>query len=415
MNRLLLLLLPALAFAQDGLFPLESVTIQGSVVSRAAILDAAGLQLGMGIDKPHIDAACTRLQASGIFESINYNYAPAPKGGVALTLILADPHVLSNASIDVPGLNEAETWDWLKTQYPNFDRKIPGAQGAQEYLAKTIEQHLGNKLHGQHLVARMEQDFTTNRSLVSLQPETLPKVTALSFTGQQEIPADKLQTILMGYAQTQGYTDRGFRQLVELNLRAAYEDHGMYRVKFPSIAIAFVDGNDPGGDVSVAVSIEEGPKYTLGATTVSGDAPAPAELLQAAAFKSGELANWSEIQAGIYSSEKPLKQRGYLVAKIEPERAFDDQRHLLNLNLKVAPGPQFHFGDVHFQGLPPDMESKARGLWKMKAGDPFDPFYSSQFVADFSRKTDLRQFKKRSVKDVPGPGEHVRDVILRFE
>ena len=52
---------------------------------------------------------------------------------------------------------------------------------AQSFMAKTVEQHLGNKLEGQHIVARLETDLARSKTIVSFQPEVLPLQTR-SFT-----------------------------------------------------------------------------------------------------------------------------------------------------------------------------------------------------------------------------------------
>src|SRR5260370_22817998 len=162
---------------QDAAFPLESVSVEGTAISRATVLEIAGLRIGALVNKSAIEQACGRLQESGIFSAIDYHYAPGPKHGYVLTLKLMDPGSLSEAAIDIPGIDENEVWQWLSSRYPDFNHKVPGADVAQQYLARQIEAHLGARLEGQHIVSRLETEFAPRRRLIiAFQPEMLPRV-----------------------------------------------------------------------------------------------------------------------------------------------------------------------------------------------------------------------------------------------
>ena len=102
--------------AQDTPYPLESVSVEGTKISRATVLEIAGLRIGAPVNKAAIEQACGRLQESGIFQAIDYHYAPGPKHGYVLTLKLTDPGSLSEAAIDIPGIDENEVWQWLASR-----------------------------------------------------------------------------------------------------------------------------------------------------------------------------------------------------------------------------------------------------------------------------------------------------------
>jgi hypothetical protein len=210
--------------AQNASFPLESVALEGATLSKESVLEIAGLRIGALVDKAAIEEACEKLRDSGIFQSITYRYAPGPKRGYALTLIIAGHDALADSTLDFPGIDENALWQWLVAQYPAFNHKVPGNEAAQQFIANKIEAHLGPQLEGQHVVARMEQAlFPRKRMLVSFQPETLPQVAAMTFTGQHELTSEELANLIKKIVAAQGYTDRYFREIVELNLRRAYE------------------------------------------------------------------------------------------------------------------------------------------------------------------------------------------------
>jgi outer membrane protein assembly factor BamA len=396
--------------AQNGSLPLESVALEGTSLSKDFVMEMAGLRIGAQVDKAAIEAACARLQESGIFQSINYRYAPGPNHGYVLTLSVADQGALVDAVIDIPGVEENEIWQWLVSQYPAFNRKVPGNDAAQQFIAKKIEEHLGPRLGGQHLVARIESDLVRRKTLISFQPEKPPRIGAMSFTGQSELSAAQLVTIMQKVAADEGYLERRFRQALELNVRRTYEEHGMYRVRFSSVTI---QKNDP-SSVAVTTAIEEGPKYTLGEVQLVGDQLPVEAMLDAAKFKKNQVANWTEIQNGIWALEKPLKRTGYYDAAAAPERVFHDDRHVLDLKISFYKGPLYRFGELRIAGLPPNLEAQARKIWKLQPGDPFDYDYPRDFFRDFFQAVDGRQFKSYKVATQRGSDNRM-GFTLTFE
>ena len=384
--------------------------MEGTRISRATVLEIAGLRIGAPVSKAVIEQACGRLQESGIFQTIDYHYAPGPKRGYVLTLKLTDPG-LSEAAIDIPGIDENEVWQWLSSKYPDFNHKVPGDDAAQKFLAREMESHLGARLEGQHIVSNLEGGFGPRAKLfVSFQPETLPRVASMSFTGNSEVSSQELGKVMDKVAANRDYTERRFRQLVELNLRRAYEEHGMYRVRFPSITAQKT------GPLLLAVttSVQEGAQFNLGEVQLVGDGLPSAAMLAAANFKKGELANWTEIQKGIWELEKPLKRTGYFDAAAKPERILHDDRRILDLTVSFNKGPLYYFGQLQLAGLSAGLETKARQIWKAKPGDPYDYEYPNDFLRAFFQSVDGRQFKKYRVDTKRAPGQ-VMDITVVFE
>jgi outer membrane protein assembly factor BamA len=398
--------------AQESAFRLESVTLTGTTLRTDIVVEMAGLHVGAPIDKNAIEAACGRLRDTGLFQSINYHYAPGAAGGYALNLIVEEHTHLTDAAIDIPTVDEGAVWLWLSDQFPAFNRKVPGNDAAQQFIANRIEKHLGSQLEGRHVVSRIEAELLPpRRTLVSFQPETLPLVGSMSFNGQHEIPSEELERLMRKVFTDRGYTDRSFREAVELNLRRAYEDHGMYRVRFPGI----VSKKESASKVAVTTTIEEGPKFTLGEVELVGENLPVGAMLKAGNFKKLETANWSEIQQGIWDLEKPLKRTGSFRATAQPERILHDDPPVLDVRIRFERGPFYRFGQLKVNGLPPNLEASVRKEWKLQPGDPFDYDYPHDFLREFAHSVDSQKIKKFTVSMADGAGEHVMDFILTCE
>ncbi len=365
---------------------LESVAVEGSKVSKDAVISIAGLHIGGPIDKAAIEEGCKRLQETGLFTSVQYGYRPGPKQGYAVTLTLQDSGPLTGAAIDIPDADEAALWKWMMSLYPAFDHRVPG--GAQDFLAGQIEKQASARLNGQHVVARQEANLETRGTLISFQPENLPQVSWVAFEGEHAMAAQDLKAVIDKVLPGFGYTERGFRFLVEKNVRPAYEDLGMYRVQFPAVHAQKTGASTLG----VTVTIAERPVYSLGQVDPTGD-NLPPDLTNAGNFPIGKAANWTLIQKGIWAMQSRMVTAGYLDAAAGNERVFDDQNKVLNVRVKFRTGPLYHFGQVTFTGLPPHIESVAQSTWSKSSGDPYDFRYPELFVRELSKQADLRAFK----------------------
>lgn len=67
---------------------LESVSIAGSKATKDAVMAIAALKIGAPIDQAAIEDACKRLQATGLFASVEYTFRPGLKQGLAVTMNL---------------------------------------------------------------------------------------------------------------------------------------------------------------------------------------------------------------------------------------------------------------------------------------------------------------------------------------
>jgi outer membrane protein assembly factor BamA len=256
----------------------------------------------------------------------------------------------------------------------------------------------------------MDTDLRTGKVTLSFQPEVLPKVQSVSFAGNEAVANTELNSALNPIMANADYTDRRFATAVELNLRPVYEQHGYYRVKLTPGSPVWTDAG-----VSVGVTITEGAPYQLGKVDLIGDDLPTDAMLAAAKFPAGKLANWEQIQNGIWELEKVVKRTGFFQAAASSERYYDDTAHVLDLRVRLNKGPLYRFGEIRFTGLSPDLEAQARRLWKPKTGDPYDYAYQTEFFQAFSRMVDFHGFRKHDVKVQKGAGDYVMDINLIFE
>jgi outer membrane protein assembly factor BamA len=166
--------------------------------------------------------------------------------------------------------------------------------------------------------------------------------------------------------------------------------------------------------VTVTTAIEEGAQFKLGEVSFVGDNLPVEAMLKAAKFKKGQVANWTEIQSGIWAAERPVKRTGYFTAASRSEQILNDDQSVIDVKISFAMGPLFHAGQLKIIGLSPELEAKARKLWKQQPGDPYDFEYAGEFLKEFGQSAPLGQFRKITPSAQRMP-DNVMDCTLLFE
>src|SRR5205814_7846092 len=97
---------------------------------------------------------------------------------------------------------------------------------------------------------------------------------------------------------------------------------------------------------------------------VSGESPvAPKELLKVGGFKTGDLARFDDIDAGVDRMRKRLRREGYMRAALRVEREIDDTKKSVDLEIHPELGAQFLFTSLTLQGLDIHGEAAVRKMW----------------------------------------------------
>jgi outer membrane protein assembly factor BamA len=287
---------------------------------------------------------------------------------------------------------------------------MPQNERAVAYYQHAIETWLRQKNRQDQIVMKDESDLSRGTMAVVFVPASLPKIGEVVFAGNEALDNATLQRALVKVAPGQDYTDRLFRRMLELNLRPLYDEKGRLTMSFTHIAIA-----DPTAATStINVEINEGPAWTLGKVELAGDRLPVDEMKKATQFPEGKLANWKQIQACIGKMEVLLRRDGYLNVTSKPDRSFHEKENTVDLTIQVRKGLQFLFAGLQINGFSPELEQKARKLWKLAEGAPMDAAYATEYV--HSMLDSLRvQVKSISSSLHVRPGTNLVDVVLSFQ
>jgi len=359
-------------------WPVGSLQVEGNkIYTTEQILAAAGLKIGQLAGKDEFEAARDRIIATGAFESVGYRFGPATSGAKEFA---ASFQVIEIAQVfpfrfESLTVGEAELRNFLKQKEPLFDKTIPGTKEVLARVAKEAEEFVAKSGHPEGIAGKLMGEGRKELTVV-FGPTTLPSVAEVKFTGNDVISKQTLQMTIAGVAVGAIYSEARFQQILDTTIRPLYEAKGKIRVAFPKLSTE--QAKDVDGLI-VTVTVAEGPTYKLGAVTLTG-APSAATLVKEAKFKTGEPANFTEIEEGTERIRVLVRHGGYLLVKSETERKIDDKENKVDLIIHVDRGAMYTFGKLNIEGLDIMGEPQVRKLWAMKPGAPFDGEYPNLFI-----------------------------------
>ncbi len=361
-------------------WPIQKISIEGNErLSAEQIVPVTGLRIGQIAGKEDFEAARDRLIATGVFESVGYQFAPSPKGqGYDASFQLIEVKQVYPVRFEALAVPDAAIAAYLKSKNPLYGSELPGTKPVLDQFARQIETFMAERNRPDKVVGELVATGVNQFEILFRSATALPAIAEVTFEGNEAVPGTALEHAISGVAFGVPFTKRGFQQLLDTQIRPLYEAKGRVRVSFPKVT------TEPSAKVKgviVHVVVDEGVVYKLGKVSVNG-APSSesASLLKTAAIKTDEVANFDEVNQGLDRIKKSMRRNGYVRVDGEIDRKIDDAKKLIDIAIKIDPGPQFHFGKLTIEGLDLIGEPAVRKLWSMKPGQPFDADYPNRFL-----------------------------------
>jgi outer membrane protein insertion porin family len=235
-------------------------------------------------------------------------------------------------------------------------------------------------------------------------------VEAVTFSGNQAIPAERLQEQIQ--TRSPGLLRSGrFRQdLLDQDLRvltAFYRSQG-----FPDVAVgpATLQFSENRERLRVEIPIVEGSRLVVGTVRIEGTrAVSPQELLAAIPLSPGT--GWSEER--VRESQRRMQQeyarRGFLGPQIVAESVQRDTT--MDILFGVEEGIQSRVGRILLRGLVETRETVVRRELPFRPGDPLNP---EDLLLAEHRLARLGLFESVEVAPLPSPVPAFADVELRL-
>ncbi len=368
--------------------PLESLRIAGNrAIPAEKILAVCGLKTGQMVTRADFDAARQRLDATGAFVTVGYEYKPSISGtgadgaGPGYDAVI-EVHEIDNIYPyrfeDLPKPDDVLR-EALRAQEPLWGDQIP-VEAIERYVDAIAQLGVGIAVTAkmEAISAKTEATPTVGLTIVFRPAATLPNIAEVRFQGNDALPAAILLRAINEAAIGIPYTEKTLREQLDAAIRPLYDARGRIRVAFPKLAVERAEKLD---GVAVTVTVEEGPVYTLGEVSFTGVAPSEAaELLSSADLKKKDTANFDDVRAAVERIEKKYRDSGYLRVSSKVARDVHDADRTVNVTVALDLGAQYRFGKLEIKGLDILTEPEIRKAWGQMEGRPYQPAYADAFL-----------------------------------
>ena len=396
-------------------WPIARLAVEGNRHYEAAqILAVAGLKIGETAGRAEFEAARDRLVTAGVFESVGYRFEPDAEGkGYNASFQVVEIDTVYPVQLEDLGVPDTEILGLLRIRDPLFSPSgVAATKPVLDRYVQWVEQYLAGKGNHERIAARVAPNSAGVFTVLIRPARNRPAVAKISFEGDRVVPEGVLRTAISGVGIGSLYTEESFRQLLDTSVRPVYEARGRVRVAFPKIRTE----RDPEQEgLHVIVTVDEGESYTLGKVTIDGQPPLnPAQLLKAGDFKTGDMADFDRVNAGLERIRRMLRRNGYLNAKATTHRNIDDAKKAVDVGVAIDPGPLYTMGKLSIVGLDLEGEAEMSRIWTLKEGKPFDNEYPDYFLNRIREQglfDDLGKTKSELHQD---DGAHTVDVTLNF-
>jgi outer membrane protein insertion porin family len=348
---------------------IRSVAAQGFVnVDSLVVIRTFAVPAGQPYDPKEARSGVRRLFATGLFTDVTVSDAPAPQGGVALTI-----HVTER-----PRIKEIVYKGNKKIEANTLKGKLTSAEGqlldtgTLELDARKIEQAYAAEgyAHARALPRTEVASAGAVRVVFDVQEGSKVKVRGIVFHGNQSLNQAKLAKAME--SKTPGFLKSGVHkpdhiEKDETKLRLYMRTRGYKDADVDSIVP--VDLPD-GKGVTLHVFLTEGPRYRFGTMAWSGNTAVPTTALTTVTVpKPGAVYNESQVQKTLENAYQIYQEQGYLFLSIEPK--MTDRDSIVDVAFQIQEGNRSRIANLAITGNTRTKENVIRREASVFPGDTF--------------------------------------------
>jgi outer membrane protein assembly factor BamA len=343
-------------------------------------LAITGMKIGQMVDLDLIKSAAQKLGTAGLFNGVRYRYRYSADR-IEVTFVVEEAIKKNWDCIfdNFVWFNEQEIKDAIKVSLPDFNGMAPDSDFVLEKIRLTLADMLRGKSIVGEVIYESNQDVTTGRPFhVFKVKDANLKVCSIRFYDARDELKPGLVKEMQGLLQTD-YSRMDAGLFAGAALAPFYRQHGFLQVKFRDAqAQLLADGACKNG-VVVTIPVEEGLLYHWNKAVWSGNQVlSERELDEALAMKQGEVADESKIKRGNGNVSRVYGKKGYMRINLVPVFVFDDERALVNYQVKIDEGNQYRMGRLTISGITEGETKRFIDMWKLKSGDIFDSSYPTE-------------------------------------
>jgi outer membrane protein assembly factor BamA len=361
------------------------------------LIALSGLQTGAQAGRDDLQAAADKLVQSGLFAKVRYNFQTRTDG-LLVTFHVEEAPRIPVYFDNIPWFADSELHDAIRTKLPFYDGTLPSHGSVVEEAAGAVQEYMS--AHG--LTAALEHSVVANPigegsiQQFHIQGASL-RISRLEFSDSSLNSSRAIQQALADLLG-KPYSRTAIDLFLFEQVRPIFQQQGFLRAKLgpPEVRLTGNPNEKLPEQIPVFVPVAPGSVYRWsGVQWTSNSAVQSDALTTAVGLKPGDVADGMAIEAGWDRVREEYGHRGYLEAKVEPTRIYDDQGHTVSYKVAVEEGHAYRYAKLVVTGLSIAAEKRLREAWPIAQGDILDKTKYESFLIK------LQSHKEEIFGDLP--------------
>lgn len=383
----------------------KTILFSGAPQSQAELLSLSGLTSGATLTKDDIDAAANRLDASGLFSSVQWNSA----AGV-LTFALepsAKAQMQQVRYANFVWFTQAELNDAVHAKLPLFTGSVPANGELKDQVAQALVAILKQRGIDATVDSQGISGGKFEYRIVS-PPVDVTELRIENIHWDSDPVLESVRHAQVGAEYLEGISQQGVHENLSYALKElGFLDesvgpigHAEPKIEPTSIGVVMTGAAVPGSRYKVA-------RVTLPALVGTVTA---SDLESEHQVKPGGLPSPSLVQNTVARMAFVFQGHGFLDAKSSVDPSKDSAAHTMSYTFAVAPGEVYHMRDVLFApDLTAEQKAQLTQAWELRKGAVYERVAAER--PQLTLKT-LCAGHPASEKLMPDPATHQVDVSL---
>ena len=371
----------------------------------------AGIHLGTPVTQEDIRAAAEKLNATGLFASVNFQ---ADNTGVHFALTPAEI-LLPVGFENFPWWDEKDIINQLHAKVPLFHGTLPPTSTLQQQVTDALVALVATK-GVTATVEGMQQEEIETGKLAAIRFRILaPSITvgAVTYTGVGSSNAGDIEPIALA-ATGQDYSSLATPATLSQAIRIVYHNKGYLDESTAGFTPKEPVVQDGKVIVPISMTINEGPQYRLGTITLAGDVLMSKEDFQKRSMlHPGDIAQEDKLRNTLFMVAQPYRAKGYLRSRISADATHHPgPPPTVDYAIRVIPGDPFHMGKLTLEGFNDTQKEEFLAAWTMNAGDAFDASYPPGFLKVNAAKLHSMDDYSATYKQFEHEDTHAVDLVV---
>lgn len=399
------------AHAEDS-YPLRAIEFEGNQhFSAEDLTSVTGLELGQAVQKPDFDKALRKLNETGVFESLRYQFGPLGDG-YRLSIVVREVPELFPVRFEGFDVDPATLESLLDETLPLFVGLAPGGGPMVRMLVNALQSWWGERGGAEEVIANLVPSGDGQFELVVSPERQSLNIAFTQFRNTGDVDARELQRIFNQSAVGEPYSESRLKELLHYNARPIYTEMGYMNVTFCPCETR----PDPDSEgLLVDVEVQQGDMYLFG--EVNWPEPMPIDedtLRRVNQIGPGQIANMKAAYDTMARISEGMKRHGYMKAQATFDERVDHDERRVHVDIEIAIGKQYKFSRLLVEGLDILSEPAVRKRWGMQPGDPFDVRYPAYFLDRVKADAMFENLKRTSWSIDIDEARELVDVTLVF-